>query len=510
MVSVKNDNLLELKEGLSMKKSKFILASVLASVLANVSIGNIVLAASSSINIGGGTVINGSTNTLTDNGTVAIGNKVTAAGTSVVIGTETTAVNTSDKNNKAFATVIGYKAQGTNYEAVAIGYASNASAKNSTALGTKATSSGYNSLAVGNYVFATGSDSAAIGSNTTTSSNGSTAVGNYSKSTGLAATALGYNSRSTVFGGTALGALSVASRESGYFGYDPTTNTNSTSYSNTWHSTLGAVSLGTDNYKRQIINLAAGTEDTDAVNVAQLKAVRTYATYTAGDAVSVTDNSDGSHILSVNYGDGLHLTSDNKLAADVTESDINTINSTITNIGSQVTTNTNNISSLNTTVTNIGNQVDTNTQNIAELNKQVSTNTNSINKLGHDITRVGAMSAALAGLHPMDFDPDNKFNVAVAGGFYKDKQALALGAFYHPNEETMFSVGTTVGNNDNMVNIGASFKVGQTTTERKFKEQYKTAPISTVYVLEDKVNSLEKENAELKETVAKLVAKVGL
>lgn len=458
-----------------MKKSKFILASVLASVLANVSIGNIVLAASSSINIGGGTVINGSTNTLTDNGTVAIGNKVTAAGTSVVIGTETTAVNTSDKNNKAFATVIGYKAQGTNYEAVAIGYASNASAKNSTALGTKATSSGYNSLAVGNYVFATGSDSAAIGSNTTTSSYGSTAVGNYSKSTGLDATALGYNSTSTVFGGTALGALSVASRESGYFGYDPTTNTNSTSYSNTWHSTLGAVSLGTDNYKRQIINLAAGTEDTDAVNVAQLKAVRTYATYTAGDAVSVTDNSDGSHILSVNYGDGLHLTSDNKLAADVTESDINTINSTITNIGSQVTT-----------------------------------NTNSINKLGHDITRVGAMSAALAGLHPMDFDPDNKFNVAVAGGFYKDKQALALGAFYHPNEETMFSVGTTVGNNDNMVNIGASFKVGQTTTERKFKEQYKTAPISTVYVLEDKVNSLEKENAELKETVAKLVAKVGL
>lgn len=129
MVSFKNDNLLELKGGLSMKKSKFILASVLASVLANVSIGNIVLAASSSINIGGGTVINGSTNTLTDNGTVAIGNKVTAAGTSVVIGTETTAVNTSDKNNKAFATVIGYKAQGTNYEAVAIGYASNASAK---------------------------------------------------------------------------------------------------------------------------------------------------------------------------------------------------------------------------------------------------------------------------------------------------------------------------------------------------------------------------------------------
>lgn len=169
----------------------------------------------------------------------------------------------------------------------------------------------------------------------------------------------------------------------------------------------------------------------------------------------------------------------------------------------------------------VAGNVDINTQNIADLadivNQQGQGVQNDMDALRYElkdtrkeIHKVGAGSAALAGLHPLDFDPDDKFTLATSGGFYKDAQAFALGGFYRPNENTMFSLATTLGNNDNMVNLGASFKIGSTKTERKFKESFKTAPISTVYVLEDKVHQLEQENADMKAKIAVLMEKLGL
>ena len=85
----------------------------------------------------------------------------------------------------------------------------------------------------------------------------------------------------------------------------------------------------------------------------------------------------------------------------------------------------------------------------------------SVNKLGNRINRVGAGAAALAALHPLDFDPDDKWDFAAGYGNYRGANAAAVGAYYRPNEDTMFSVGGSFGGGENMVNAGVSFKVGQ-------------------------------------------------
>ena len=94
-------------------------------------------------------------------------------------------------------------------------------------------------------------------------------------------------------------------------------------------------------------------------------------------------------------------------------------------------------------------------------NQQVTQNAQSISKLGNRINKVGAGAAALAALHPLDFDPDDKWDIAAGYGNYNGENAAAIGAYYRPNEDTMFSVGGSFGNGENMVNAGVSLKLGQ-------------------------------------------------
>ena len=94
-------------------------------------------------------------------------------------------------------------------------------------------------------------------------------------------------------------------------------------------------------------------------------------------------------------------------------------------------------------------------------NQQVVQNAQSISKLGNRINKVGAGAAALAALHPLDFDPDDKWDFAAGYGNYNGENAAAIGAYYRPNEDTMFSVGGSFGNGENMVNVGVSLKLGQ-------------------------------------------------
>ena len=96
-----------------------------------------------------------------------------------------------------------------------------------------------------------------------------------------------------------------------------------------------------------------------------------------------------------------------------------------------------------------------------KINQTINNIGGAVNELGDRMDRVGAGAAALAALHPLDFDPDDKWDVAAGYGNYKDAHAVAVGAFYRPNEDTMFSVGGSFGGGENMVNAGVSVKLGQ-------------------------------------------------
>ena len=196
------------------------------------------------------------------------------------------------------------------------------------------------------------------------------------------AVAVGHNTEVSVMGGAAIGSGSKATVDAGTVGYDILTNAPSTQISSTWVSTASAVSVGDvdNNVTRQITSVAAGTNDTDAVNVAQLKRLH--------DMISVNAN--------------------------------NTVN-------------------VQGDVTN--------------LKKDVS-------RLDKRVNKAVAGSAALAALHPLDFDPDAKWDFAAGYGHYHNGNAAALGAFYRPNEDVQLSVGSTVGNGETVVNAGLSVKVG--------------------------------------------------
>lgn len=205
------------------------------------------------------------------------------------------------------------------------------------------------------------------------------AMGIYSAASADYANAIGSYANASAAYSVALGSLSVADREAGMAGYDPVTGDKSADESSVWKANAGAVSIGSsadgEEITRQITNVAAGTEDTDAVNVAQLK-------------------------------------------------------------------NTN--------------------QRIDGVENQVISNSNRINQLGNRVNKVGAGAAALAALHPMDFDPDDKLTFSAGYGNYGGENAAAIGAYYRPDEKVMFSVGGTVGNGENMVNAGISFALDRT------------------------------------------------
>jgi len=193
------------------------------------------------------------------------------------------------------------------------------------------------------------------------------------------AVAVGHNTEVSAVGGAAIGSNSKATVAAGTVGYDVLTNAPSTKTSSTWVSTASAMSVGDvdNNVTRQITSVAAGTNDTDAVNVAQLKLLRN-------------------------------------------------------NVGGDITNIQNNITNIN--------------GNMARLDKRVN--------------RGVAGAAALAALHPLDFDPDAKWDFAAGYGHYHNGNAAALGAFYRPNEDVQLSVGSTLGNGETVVNAGLSVKVG--------------------------------------------------
>jgi len=225
-----------------------------------------------------------------------------------------------------------------------------------------------------------------VGDNrTVTGANNAVIIGSSDNGTTTAvhdAVALGHNTDVSIEGGVALGSGSKATVAAGAVGYDILTNAPSTDTSATWKSTASAVSVGdvANGVTRQITSVAAGTNDTDAVNVAQLKRLH--------------------DMISVNAYNTVNVQGD-----------------------------------------------------VTNLKKDVS-------RLDKRVNKAVAGSAALAALHPLDFDPDAKWDFAAGYGHYHNGNAAALGAFYRPNEDVQLSVGSTVGNGETVVNAGLSVKVG--------------------------------------------------
>ena len=209
-------------------------------------------------------------------------------------------------------------------------------------------------------------------------------------------------------------------------------------------------------------------------------------TVKAGENVTLDtkDNADGSHEYTVNVkADGKVESGSTKIVSGGTVYNETRV-AKDGNFVKQSNTAGENLSALD-------NQVTANTESIYHMNGRISDLDNRVNK-------VGAGAAALAALHPLDFDPDDKWDFAVGYGNYRNANSVALGAFYRPNEDTMFSLGTNFGNGENMFNAGLSFKIGQggsgITTS-------KTAMAKKIESLENTVDQQDKKIAELEALV---------
>lgn len=396
--------------------------------------------------------------------------------------------------------------------------------------------------------------------NTLQGRQGVISLGNKNKIDADDAVAIGNGTTVKAKSGVAIGVGSVADRVAGSLGaFAP--DTSLVGARSTWISTAGAVSVGTSTITRQITNVAAGTYDTDAVNVAQLKKALESIDIDAGTGIKVdkiTNDGKTTYKISTNIVGSTTDTDTTKVTSEETntgstDTSQGTIESASTRTGNTVTVSTetkatsfgadgnqkadvkpggtlningdgkniftsisasDNSSSIKVelkkditvdsvtansvkvgdtsistggltiqggpsiTKTGIdgGNQkvtgvaageissTSTDAVNGSQLfatNQQVAQNARSISKLGNRINKVGAGAAALAALHPLDFDPDDKWDFAAGYGNYNGENAAAIGAYYRPNEDTMFSVGGSFGNGENMVNAGISLKLGQ-------------------------------------------------
>lgn len=383
------------------------------------------------------------------------------------------------------------------------------------------------------------------------------------------AVAIGHNTEVSAEGGVALGSKSKATVAAGAAGYDISTKAASTDTSSTWKATASAVSVGdvANDLTRQITSVAAGTNDTDAVNVAQLKKVETkissveadakkHTTVIAGDNTTVTPgtnanggaeykvavNKDLVEMSSANFGkatddvraridkdsarffngsenigitpkgvqientDTLEQAKFDKYGMYASEGD-KTVYYTTTGIsaGDQIINNVKagvadtdavNVSQLKrvqdqiaastqvTTVTagdhikvtptvngnthdykvsladDIADQITNNTTNITKNTNDIKNIKGDLSKMDKRVNKSVAGAAALAALHPLDFDPDAKWDFAAGYGHYRSGDAAAIGAFYRPNEDVQLSVGSTVGSDETVFNAGLSVKVG--------------------------------------------------
>lgn len=366
----------------------------------------------------------GTNNTVTGENGFAGGNNATAAGRNSF------AFGSHAESLVEYTIAMGNQARTASYDSVAIGNGAFVSGESSVAFGRSNNVTGENSVAVGanngtvaggqsavvgynNQVLDNSKEQLIFGSNSKTKGQGAIAVGTHAQSGAIDALAIGNNTIADRANSVAIGTNAVTDDAVGVDGVD----LNGTRHVFAGEQPGAVVSFGSKartgaggvaQYNRQLQNVSAGrveADSLDAVNGSQL-----YAAY----------------------------------------DEINTL-------GTKVRTNTSDISALQGTSANHETRI-TNLEN-RQYNMAGEIN-NRINATEQRVNRLGASSAALSGLHPLDFNRNDKVSYAISYGHYRNANAVALGAFYRPNERLMIGVGATLGA-ENQYNVSVSFKTGK-------------------------------------------------
>ena len=329
---------------------------------------------------------------------------------SVAIGSKNTALGSS-------ALAVGNAAQAKMSESVAIGHEAQADKTWGIAIGTRATASDVRSLALGHQAKSAGYKANAIGADATANGNHANAIGSSATATGDHAQAFGAGAQATGVRTNVFGSDAAATAD-----YSIAIGNKANA------STANSIALGADSTTR------SATSVTNA----------TVAGHTYGGFAGT------SPVGSVSVGKAgqerqIHNVAAGKISADSTDA----VN------GSQLYSVANDL------------QTQINNSTPGQINNNITNLNNRVGNVEKRVNKVGAGSAALAALHPLDFNPDDKWTIAAGYGHYHNANSAALGAFYRPNEDTMFSVGGTVGTGETQLNAGVSIRLGKRSPESR-------------------------------------------
>ncbi len=329
---------------------------------------------------------------------------------SVAIGSKNTALGSS-------ALAVGNAAQAKMSESVAIGHEAQADKTWGIAIGTRATASDVRSLALGHQAKSAGYKANAIGADATANGNHANAIGSSATATGDHAQAFGAGAQATGVRTNVFGSDAAATAD-----YSIAIGNKANA------STANSIALGANSTTRSATNVTSAT----------------VAGHTFGGFAGT------SPVGSVSVGKAgqerqIHNVAAGKISADSTDA----VN------GSQLYSVANDL------------QTQINNSTPGQINNNITNLNNRVGNVEKRVNKVGAGSAALAALHPLDFNPDDKWTIAAGYGHYHNANSAALGAFYRPNEDTMFSVGGTVGTGETQLNAGVSLRLGKRSPESR-------------------------------------------
>ncbi len=329
---------------------------------------------------------------------------------SVAIGSKNTALGSS-------ALAVGNEAKAKMSETIAIGHEAQADKTWGIAIGTRATASDVRSLALGHQAKSAGYKANAIGADATANGNHANAIGSSATATGDHAQAFGAGAQATGVRTNVFGSDAAATAD-----YSIAIGNKANA------STANSIALGADSTTRSATNVTSATV-----------AGHTYGGFAGTSPVgSVSVGKAGEERQ-------IHNVAAGKISADSTDA----VN------GSQLYSVANDL------------QTQINNSTPGQINNNITNLNNRVGNVEKRVNKVGAGSAALAALHPLDFNPDDKWTIAAGYGHYHNANSAALGAFYRPNEDTMFSVGGTVGTGESQLNAGVSIRLGKRSPESR-------------------------------------------